>query len=73
MSSHNATEQPEIPLPADRFENESPKTRRNSTEGKESAIPWKQHSPNILIHFSVCYTSVQAGKTAHSMKKINTL
>lgn len=53
MPSRNATEQPEIPLPVDRFENESSKnkTRRNSMGGKESAISWKQHSQNIFIHF----------------------
>lgn len=53
MPSRNATEQPEIPLPEDRFENESSKnkTRRNSMGRKESAILWKQHSQNILIRF----------------------
>ena len=53
MPSRSPAEQPEIPLPVDRFENESSKnkTRRNSMGGKESAIPWNPHSHNILIHF----------------------
>lgn len=53
MFSHSEAEQPEIPFLIDTFENENckNKTRRNSTGGKESAMPWKQHSQNILIQF----------------------
>lgn len=53
MPSHSTAEQPQIPCSVYRFENVSSKnkTRRNIMGGKESAIPWKQHSQNILMHF----------------------